>query len=81
MPKNLFAVGRRIVTPRTFERIIWKMKSALHPVIDISDQYTELLSGINPGWLERGNLYSFDYAIRNLPSDSPIIEIGSCAPG
>jgi len=77
MLKNLFGAGRRTVTPGTFKRIIRKVKSTLHPVIDISDNYTELLCGINPGWLERGNLYSFDYAIRNLPSESPIIEVGS----
>jgi predicted O-methyltransferase YrrM len=27
--------------------------------------------------LTRGNLYCFDYAMRNLPSNNPIIEIGS----
>ncbi len=27
--------------------------------------------------LETGNLYCFDYAIKNLPTDNPIIEIGS----
>lgn len=27
--------------------------------------------------LDRGNLYCFDFAIRNLPSDAPILEIGS----
>jgi hypothetical protein len=77
MLKNLFAAGRRAFTPQTFRRLRRKLKSTLHPVIDISDQYTELLCGINPGWLERGNLYSFDYALRNLPSGAPIIEIGS----
>jgi len=60
-----------------FKQIIMKAKNTLNPVIDISDEFTELLSGINAGWLERGNLYSFDYAMRNLPSEAPIIEIGS----
>jgi hypothetical protein len=29
--------------------------------------------------LERGNLYCFDYAIQNLPSEAPMIEVGSFA--
>jgi hypothetical protein len=30
-----------------------------------------------PGWLEKGHLYCFDYAIRNLPNDNPILEVGT----
>ncbi len=46
-------------------------------VIDISDDYTNRLCQAIPGWLHRGNLYCFEYCIRNLPKDAPIIEIGS----
>jgi len=77
MLKSFYSTARRVITPRMFKQIIRKAKNTLHPVIDISDEFTELLSGINAGWLERGNLYSFDYAMRNLPSEAPIIEIGS----
>ncbi|HEY5445185.1 MAG TPA: class I SAM-dependent methyltransferase [Pyrinomonadaceae bacterium] len=77
MLKSFYSTARRVMTPRMFKQIIRKAKNTLHPVIDISDEFTELLSGINAGWLERGNLYSFDYAMRNLPSEAPIIEIGS----
>jgi hypothetical protein len=45
--------------------------------IDISDEYVRWLCYANAGLLDRGNLCSFDYAIRNLPSEAPIIEIGS----
>lgn len=31
----------------------------------------------NAGMLDNGNVYCFQYAIENLPSDNPIIEIGS----
>ncbi len=44
---------------------------------DISDEYVRWLCYANAGILHRGNLYCFDYAIRNLPSDAPIVEIGS----
>jgi methyltransferase family protein len=45
--------------------------------IDISDEYVAWVCFANAGMLDRGNLYCFDYAIRNLPSDAPILEIGS----
>lgn len=31
----------------------------------------------NPGMLDNGNIYCFEYAIEHLPSDNPIVEIGS----
>lgn len=45
--------------------------------IDITEEYVLWLSYANAGMLERGNLYCFDHAIKHLPDDSPIIEIGS----
>jgi hypothetical protein len=45
--------------------------------IDITDDYVRLLCFENAGLLDRGNLYSFDYAIRHLSSTAPILEIGS----
>ena len=43
----------------------------------IQDEYLTWLSYANSGMLEIGNRYLIDYAIRNLPSDAPILEIGS----
>jgi len=45
--------------------------------IDISDEYVNWLCFANAGMLHRGNLYCFDYALRNLPSRAPLVEIGS----
>lgn len=45
--------------------------------VDISDEYVTWLCFANSGMLERGNLYCFDYAIANLASTAPIVEIGS----
>ena len=47
------------------------------PPIIIEDEFINWLCFANPGMLERANLYCFDCAVKNLPSDSPIIEIGS----
>lgn len=43
----------------------------------LNDEYITWLCYANPGMLEKGNLYSFDYAISHLPSSAPILEIGT----
>src|SRR5215204_312465 len=75
--RNIASGVKAVISPRLAKSVVRKIKNIVHPTIDISDEFTELLCGINSGWLERGNLYCFDYAIRNLPSESPLIEIGS----
>jgi len=45
--------------------------------IDISDDFTYRLTQVNPGMMDSGNLHLFDYAIKNLPTDDPILEIGA----
>jgi hypothetical protein len=44
---------------------------------DISAEDVNWLSFAVPGMQDRGNLYLFDHAVRHLPSEAPIIEIGS----
>lgn len=43
----------------------------------LDDEYLNWLEFANAGMLAKGNLYSFNYAIENLPSDNSIVEIGS----
>jgi Methyltransferase domain len=53
-----------------------KFRSAEVPQV----QWTEFmnwLTYVNAGWLDRGNVDAFDYALQHLPSDAPIIEIGA----
>ena len=47
------------------------------PVGDSWTEYMTWLAFANPGMLMRGNVDCFDYAIRNLTSPAPIVEIGS----
>jgi hypothetical protein len=47
------------------------------PIRHLDDEYFTWLCYANAGMLERGNLYSMDYAISHLPSAAPILEIGS----
>jgi Methyltransferase domain len=44
---------------------------------EISDEYVRWLTFANVGMLNSGNLYCFDHAIKNLPGDLPMVEIGS----
>ncbi|HPW67048.1 MAG TPA: class I SAM-dependent methyltransferase [Salinivirgaceae bacterium] len=48
------------------------------PII-IEEPELKVLRYIVPGWLEPGHLYCIDYAIKNLNSDKPILEIGTFA--
>jgi Methyltransferase domain len=45
--------------------------------INLMDDYLAYLSFANAGMLNQGNLLCFDFAIRNLPSKNPMLEIGS----
>ncbi len=43
----------------------------------VSDDYISWLTFANAGMLHPGNIFCMDYAIKNLPSNSPVLEIGS----
>ncbi len=60
----------------SFLRAVWSTWQRQR-VIDISDEYTTWLSYGNAGFLDPGNLYCFDFAMRNLADDSPLLEIGT----
>src|SRR2546428_4676566 len=63
---------------KSFPRLFQKIRNKLRrPSIDIPDEYVRWLTFANAGMLDRGNLYCFDHAMRNLPSHAPMIEIGS----
>lgn len=47
--------------------------------IDLSDPFVTWLTAVNGGFLNKGNLLCFDYAMAHLPSHDPIIEIGVLA--
>jgi hypothetical protein len=45
----------------------------------LDDEFVRWLGYANAGMLKPGNAWSMDYAIRNLPSASPLVEVGSFA--
>lgn len=54
-------------------RIFRSIKKPIH----YKDDYLEILRRVNAGMLHYGNILCFDYAIKYLPSNNPIIEIGT----
>lgn len=50
---------------------------AFHRPVLYKDDYIELMRRVNAGMLHQGNIACFDYAVSHLPSDSPIVEIGT----
>ena len=47
------------------------------PSRNLWSDYLSWLTYANAGMLTRGNVWCMDYAIKNLPSQAPILEIGS----
>jgi hypothetical protein len=43
----------------------------------VDDPYLEWVMPAHGGWLQRGNLYCLDYALRRMPADTAILEIGA----
>lgn len=66
----------RRVGKRTARRLAVLLR-AVDPPIDVSDHYTDHLGYAIAGMLTRGNLYCFDLAVRELPRDTAIVEVGS----
>ena len=62
-----------------FKRFFRKLKEKSLPKQEIigKDDFLKWLSFAVPGMTGGGNVENIRYAIKNLPSDSPIIEIGS----
>jgi hypothetical protein len=61
-------------------RALRKTASVIGPAstqIDISDDFVKWLCFANAGMLDRGNLYLIDFALGQIRSSSPLLEIGS----
>jgi Methyltransferase domain len=65
----------------SFPSIFRKIKTKIFPYKNITDDYIIALTIANSGagMLPKENLYCFDYAIKNLPTNDPVLEIGSFA--
>jgi Methyltransferase domain len=66
----------RALTPPIFLKML-RSRYACLPL-----EYSEFLAWmgfINPGMLQRGNMELFSYCVERLPSNAPLVEIGSFA--
>lgn len=43
----------------------------------VSDEYLSWLEFANPGMLNRGNVWLMEHAVKSLPADAPVLEIGA----
>ena len=51
--------------------------NSIPEIINEEDEYINWLSFANAGMLNRGNLYCINYAVKNIVSNNPVLEIGS----
>jgi SAM-dependent methyltransferase len=60
-------------------KLLQKIKRKLSPPIDITDGYIQALRSLNAGegMLQPGNLYCIDHAMKHLPTEGCLLEIGS----
>jgi hypothetical protein len=75
-------------SPRTLAfRVLNKMARMIHPTAGIiigpvkhqPDPHIERILNANSGMFNMGHIYCADYAMKHLPSDAPMLEIGSFA--
>jgi len=62
---------------RYIQKIVQLLKPARQQKNEKPYEFIKWLTFANAGMLDNGNIYCFEYAIENLVSDKPIIEIGS----
>jgi hypothetical protein len=85
--KQIKQIGRDLCPP-----ILWKLASRFRPsrfrrepekkpIVEplVWDETRDWMGFVVPGMLQRGNIDLFSYCFKRLPSEAPIIEIGSFA--
>jgi len=68
--------------PKRFKRLVRRVLHGLPPpeappVRQLSDTFLTWLRFANAGMLEGGNAWAIDHALARLPSQAPLVEIGS----
>ena len=72
-------IVRKLLNYLGFDMIRIKKPLSISHVVpkNTLPEFGNWLRFANAGMLSDGNIDSFEYAIKNLPSESPLIEIGS----
>ena len=72
MFRGIINLVKKALDPNSFKKAYARANRKL-----IDDDYLKWLLFANAGMIDKGNIYAFDYAIKRLPSENPIVEIGS----
>jgi SAM-dependent methyltransferase len=82
MHPTLKRLARRTCPPFIWDFVAAHRPRKLAPAVEeraVKDSFALWMGFINPGMLDGGNIELFSHCINNLPSEAPIIEIGSFA--
>jgi len=71
------AVRRMVGAASRLEFVQDILEQSRPQFVDITNNDVRWIQYANAGMLDPRNLYCFDYAIKNLPDEAPILEIGS----
>jgi Methyltransferase domain len=74
---TVMSMNPRDLTVRALRKAARTIAGDPPAIIYLEDEFITWLKFANAGMLELGNLHLMDYAISRLPSDAPILEIGS----
>jgi Methyltransferase domain len=73
-------VGRGLLPPILLPVLLRALGYRTRPLPPVVIDYLmACMQNVTPGWIREGNLEAFAYCLARLPSDAPIIEIGSFA--
>jgi hypothetical protein len=73
-------MGRRLLPPILLPGVLRALGYRTRPLPPVHiDDVVARMQSIIPGWIRHGNLEAFAYCLARLPSNDPIMEIGSFA--
>jgi hypothetical protein len=75
--KMIKRIARGLCPPLLWSFAASMRRRRIGPIVE--DDFALLMGQINPGMLVHGNMELFAHCIANLPSNAPVIEIGSFA--
>ena len=78
LTKKNFVTKNFLTKKKKFwQKNFFKKIKDLKSVKTVKSEYLNWLLLANAGMLHKGNIYCLDFAVQNLPSNNPVIEIGS----
>ena len=60
-----------------FKNIQYQIQNRISPIKTLDDPHLMWIGFANAGMLNAGNTYCINHVVKNLPTDDPVVEIGS----